>query len=78
MKPKLSMALALVFLLAVLAGAFWPAGPVDALPSQERECVFYSDASHTEIVGGVFVTCSGVYRWGSVTPHKVCWDYGPC
>jgi hypothetical protein len=49
-----------------------------ALPCHEVEHNYYSDATYSTIVGYRFVTCSGVYTYGTVTTFVVSYDGGDC
>ena len=54
----------------LLAGAF--GGPATALPRYEINWDYYSDATHTDIVGGWTISCSGNGgRWGVQTEYGV-------
>jgi hypothetical protein len=66
---KLLLAAALLVLLASCIAAFVPA--VDAATSSN--CTFYSDASHTTVVGQYgYDCCNNRVAWGSKTAYSVC------
>jgi hypothetical protein len=50
----------------------YPLGSVrlDALPQNELDTFYYSDATMTDIVGERDILCvGGVYQWGTTTHH---------
>lgn len=40
-----------------------------ALPGEEREIEYFSDATLEVVVGGRFITCDGVFTWGSYSKY---------
>lgn len=54
-----------------------PPQKVGALPCHEVEHHYFDSAWAVE-VGVRYVTCSGVYTYGTVTPYVVSWDGEPC
>lgn len=71
--------LAVVVFTLVLAAAIAlsPARKACALPCHEVEHDYYSDDTYTTQVGVRYVTCSGVYTYGTVTIYVVSYD-GDC
>lgn len=55
-----------------------------AAPSYEVETVYFSDASHTKIVGEYDLYCTGKHSsWGTTSAYKItsqspCGHAGPC
>lgn len=49
-----------------------------ALPSEEREIEYYSDATLQVVVGGRFITCGGVFTWGSSSKYWTAWRGDSC
>ena len=70
-------------LLGILPLALASAGVAYALPSNEVETTYYSDASMTTEVGGSFLACQGGFnRWGKYSHYRVrfstpCTNSGP-
>ncbi|BAZ40577.1 hypothetical protein NIES4101_65380 [Calothrix sp. NIES-4101] len=56
-------------LLVTFCGSIFSA--VEALPSQEVETTYYSNASKTKVVGGSILSCYGGFKkWGKQTQYK--------
>lgn len=50
---------------------FGTAITIKAVPANERETVYYSDATRTEEVGGYTLECDGShFAWGSVSQYS--------
>ncbi len=65
---------------ALLAGSLLIAAPptATALPQQEYDCHYYSDASYTVEVGWSALACNGSRSQGGVfTPYAICY-YESC
>jgi hypothetical protein len=56
------------------------AAPAHALPDEGFEREFYSDATRTEVVGGMSYFCGsrGYVTWGRITPYWVDVMSWPC
>ena len=67
--------------LAVLVSLVVPAGPAQARACMiDHQCttIWYSDATRTTQVGGLYEECDGyTFRWGSRTAH-ITFDEIPC
>lgn len=58
-----------LFLALFAVGALYGASSVDAASN----CTYYSDASHTTVVGQYgYDCCNNKVAWGSKTPHSQC------
>ena len=59
---------------ALLTGSFILTVPDTAEAARMCECDYYSDASHTTIIGGLYQGCrpGQVSRWGSSSPYYSC------
>lgn len=58
-----------LFLALFAVGALYGASSVDAASN----CTYYSDASHTTVVGQYgYDCCHNKIAWGSKTPHSQC------
>ena len=70
-------------LLGILPLVLASAGVAYALPSNEVETTYYSDASMATEVGGSFLACQGGFnRWGKYSRYRVrfstpCTNSGP-
>lgn len=69
--PRRSVLVALVLAFAVSAVAgFFTAGTTYALPCNEVERIYYSDATYSTVVGERILFCNGqTWKWGSVTSY---------
>ncbi|HEY4594692.1 MAG TPA: DUF6289 family protein [Thermoanaerobaculia bacterium] len=59
----------------LLAASFVLTAPrtASALPSQDCDCIYYSDASHTTGVGEREIFCNGSrYSWGTTSAYSSC------
>jgi hypothetical protein len=59
----------------LLAASFLLAAPqtASALPSQDCDCIYYSNASHTTEVGEREIFCNGQqFRSGTTSPYSSC------
>jgi hypothetical protein len=77
-KSGIRKILVAALLLVVLAAAF-----VVTLPTQDvvaaSNCTYYSNASHTTIVGQFgYDCCNNPVAWGKKTAFKVCGGCFPC
>ena len=72
------LSLALVFSTSFGTKRFSCIDSAGARPCHEVEHNYYSDATYNTIVGYRFVTCSGVYTYGTVTQYVVSYDGGDC
>ena len=60
------------------AAAAWATAAL-ALPANGHWYIYYSDASHSQIVGEEYLSCGGLYDLdGYKTPHKLVVDEWPC
>jgi hypothetical protein len=67
---KLTKTIRMLGIIAALVGP--AATPSYALPTNELEIVYFSDASYTNEVGYVFRACNGgVYRQGTTSRYRV-------
>ena len=55
-----------------------PQGSCSAMPCYEVEHEYYSDASYTTQVGYKYVSCNGIYTWGTVTVYRISYQGGCC
>lgn len=67
--PRRSVLIALVLAFAVSAAAgFFGVGTTDALPCNEVDRLYYSDATYTNLVGERILLCNGQrWSWGITT-----------
>ena len=72
------LALALVFTTSFGSKRLCFIEGAGALPCHEVEHNYYADNTWNEIVGYRFVTCGGVYTYGTVTQWVVSYDGGDC
>lgn len=72
------LTLALIFTTSFGSGRLSCINSADARPCHEVEHNYYADATWNEIIGYRFVTCSGVYTYGTVTQYVVSYDGGDC
>jgi hypothetical protein len=72
------LVLALVFTTSFGTKSFRCIESAGALPCHEVEHNYYADSSYGDIVGWRFVTCHGVYTYGTVTQYVVSYDGDDC
>lgn len=76
-RRKLLVLAAAFLLAAIVGGAFAPA-PTEATTRCGTEFLYFSDASHTELVGvwgWLPMSCScQSYQWGTFSAHRVVQD----
>lgn len=73
-----SKLLILLVVAAVVAFAGIREREACARPCHEVEHYYYSDPSHTTLVGTKFLYCNGTYTWGTVTQYVFTVDGGDC
>ena len=61
--------LLILFVAGVLTAALGLTSGVGAIPTEACEYTYYSDATKTTVVGGIFAACTYTQRWGIVTAH---------
>jgi Family of unknown function (DUF6289) len=60
------------FIAAVLVTVGSSTAPVRAMPNQAVYIAYFSDASHSDLVGEYWNDCTGEqYRWGTRTAYSV-------
>lgn len=70
--------LAVVAILAGVAGGFFAAASSDALPCNEVDRIYYNNAAHQVEVGERLLLCNGGhYNWGVTSPYYVIYSE-PC
>lgn len=76
-RRSVAIALALAFVVSAAAG-FFAAGTAEALPCNEVERTYYSDATYSTVVGERILFCNGqTWKWGIVTSYVQVFSF-PC
>ena len=66
-------------LLIVFATVFIVSMPTQDVVAASSSCTYYSNASHTTIVGQFgYDCCNNAVHWGVKTAYKVCGGCFPC
>ncbi|HEV3468458.1 MAG TPA: hypothetical protein VG148_04000 [Pyrinomonadaceae bacterium] len=73
-----SKLLVLLVMIAVAAFAVIREQGVCARPCHEVEHYYYSDATHSTLVGTRFYYCNGTYFWGTTSPYVFTVDGDDC